>query len=257
MEQKKWKIVILGLILTAMGALVFSEPAYSQQCRVDTFRPVILVGHSNRRGGAQSARGRSEFLFNQKLAAALADGLRQAGFSKTVLVNFEGNVDSLEAKVRAAKAAQADIVLSIHHDSVQPRYLSKWTVNGKAYRYSDRFSGYSLFVSKKNPRFGASFALARKLGEQLRRRGLVPTLHHAEPIKGENRPLLDKKNGVYQYDGLVVLREADVPAVLIEAGVIVHRDEELDLLSEERQQATVEAVVEAVRAYCHGTPRNG
>ncbi len=256
-----WKNVfaLLGVIYFGLG--LFPLSALGQQCRPDLFRPVLLVGHSHKRAGALSARGKPEFSFNQRLAASVADGLRKAGFTKTVIVNFEGNIDNLEDKVQAAKKAKADVVLSFHHDSVQPQYLSTWVVDGKKYRYSDRFVGYSLFVSKKNPRFGASFAFARTIGENLRKRGLKPTLHHAEPIKGENRTLLDKSNGVYQFDDLIVLKHADAPAVLLEAGVIVHRDEEIALQTAERQNIVVDSVVDAVRAYCQGAskgnPSNG
>ena len=54
-----------------------------------------------------------------------------------------------------------------------------------------------------------------------------PSLHHAEPIEGENREVIDRLNGVYRFDDLVVLRSAAMPAVLLEAGIIKHREEEL------------------------------
>ena len=52
--------------------------------------------------------------------------------------------------------------------------------------------------------------------------GEKPSLYHAEPIAGENRPLLDRRLGVHRFDGLAVLKTATMPAVLVEAGVIVN-----------------------------------
>jgi N-acetylmuramoyl-L-alanine amidase len=91
--------------------------------------------------------------------------------------------------------------------------------------YSDRFRGYSLFVSRQNAQPEASLACARAVGAALQQAGFVPTAHHAEPIEGENRPWADQARGVYFYDGLRVLRTAPMPALLVEAGVIVHREE--------------------------------
>lgn len=119
-----------------------------------------------------------------------------------------------------------DLFISIHHDSVQPQFLTRQGAGAKRYACSEKASGFSIFVSRTNQFFAASLAYARKLGEALVAQGLRPTLHHAEPIPGENRLLLDEKLGIYAFDELVVLREADSPAVLLEAGVIVNPQEE-------------------------------
>ena len=56
--------------------------------------------------------------------------------------------------------------------------------------------------------------------------GEKPSLYHAEPIAGENRPLLAPPPGRASLDGLAVLKTATMPAVLVEAGVIVNPDDE-------------------------------
>ena len=68
------------------------------------------------------------------------------------------------------------------------------------------------------------------------------------------RELLDAKVGVYRFDQLLVLRKAQVPAVLLEAGSIVNRDEELELGSRERQAIIGTAVTQAVEAFCFSRP---
>ena len=82
----------------------------------------------------------------------------------------------------------------------------------------------------------------------------MPSLHHAEPIKGEGRPIVDPALGVFRFDGLSVLKSAQVPAVLLEAGVIVNPEEERRLESVVGQQRLVRAIVSGVEAYCRGTP---
>jgi N-acetylmuramoyl-L-alanine amidase len=48
-----------------------------------------------------------------------------------------------------------------------------------------------------------------------------------------------------------------MPAVLLEAGSIVNRDEELALETPERQELTSSAVVEAVDAFCTARGKTG
>jgi N-acetylmuramoyl-L-alanine amidase len=64
------------------------------------------------------------------------------------------------------------------------------------------------------------------------------------------RELVDAQAGVYRYDQLIVLRETRMPAVLLEAGSIVNRDEELLLATPEHQALIGAAVVQAVDAFC-------
>jgi N-acetylmuramoyl-L-alanine amidase len=62
--------------------------------------------------------------------------------------------------------------------------------------------------------------------------------------------LVDASAGVYRFDELVVLKETRMPAVLLEAGSIINRDEELALASPERQALISDAVVDAVAVFC-------
>ena len=60
----------------------------------------------------------------------------------------------------------------------------------------------------------------------MRTSGFKASGYHADPIPGENRPFADERNGVHYYDNLGVGKTATMPSVLVEAGVIINRDEE-------------------------------
>lgn len=213
------------------------------------FTLAIDIGHTPKRPGAISARGQPEYRFNQALAETLLTRIRRQDPFSAFLINPQGQEIALHNRPLVANKRQAQLLLSIHHDSVQPQYLSPWEHEGQQRRYSDRFQGHSLFVSSRNPHYEDSRRFADLLGEQLLAAGLTPTLHHAERIPGENRPLLDAAKGIYQYDDLVVLREADIPAVLLECGIILNRDEELRVASDAFRATVAEAVIQAVRRY--------
>jgi N-acetylmuramoyl-L-alanine amidase len=163
----------------------------------------------------------------------------------------------LIARTEHANALGIDLLLSIHHDDVQDLYHARWTSQGAVHLYSDAFSGYSLFVSRDNPRFDDSLAFARLLGTALTGRGMHYSPHHAEPIAGEGHELIDRDAGVYLYDELVVLKFTRAPAVLLEAGIIVNRAEELAATSPEGRAAIGAAVLEAVNRYCAGERAHG
>lgn len=205
----------------------------------ETPRIALDVGHFHARPGATSARGVPEFAFNLRLAQDIAAALEQAG-AEVRLIGADGRAEELAA--RAPLAGGSRLLLSIHHDSVQPRYLRTWQVDGEARSYSDRFRGFSLFVSARNPLEARSLLCAASIGRALRRAGFAPTRHHAKTIPGEARPWADYAAGVHYHDELIVLRTAEVPAVLLEAGVIVHRQEET-LLSQEAHRRRMAAAV--------------
>jgi len=144
----------------------------------------------------------------------------------------------------------------VHHDSVQPHFLETWEFDRVERAFSDRYSGFSLFVSRKNRSLARSLACASAIGEALRRAGFSPSLYHADPIPGENKPFADKRNGVHYYDNLIVLKTARTPAVLLEAGVVVNRDEELKLQSEEVRKRIAAAVADGLHRCLSGKRSN-
>lgn len=228
------------------------EPAAPKhECAASKFKVVLDVGHSVEVSGALSARGVPEYEFNLKLAARISEELIKAGFEKTFVMATPGSgYRSLLRRTARAKELGADLFLSIHHDSVQDRYLEAWRVGGERQYFSDRYSGYSLFVSRDNPAYEASLSFASELGGELQARGLKFSPHHAEKIRGEGRELIDNERGVYRFDQLVVLRTAAMPAALLEAGIIVNRNDEVELAKPERQQVIAEATAAAVRKFC-------
>ena len=94
----------------------------------------------------------SEFVYNLRLARRIEEKLKAEGFAETRLLLTEGKARrSLVKRVDAANDLRADLLLSIHHNSVPNKFLEDWEFEGKKSRFSDRFSGYSVFVSRSNP----------------------------------------------------------------------------------------------------------
>ena len=213
---------------------------------VGVFRVALDIGHTARSGGAVSASGVMEYVFNKEAAKTMASQLAALPGVEPFVVDESGGPISLPERAIRANAAGAGLFLAVHHDSANDRYLLPVKVGKRTFHQTTRFRGYSVFYSEKN-RFSAESArFARALGAAMRRHGLAPTLHHAEQIPGENRQLIEPELGVYRFDDLIVLKRANMPAALLECGVIVNPDEEQELRQPGRRLQTAKAVAEAV-----------
>jgi N-acetylmuramoyl-L-alanine amidase len=241
--------------LAALGPVVLNAPALkpvATMCDPSKFRIVVDVGHTATSEGATSARNVAEFVFNQRLAQRIVEKLKAEGFAETRLLVTEGKArPSLVKRVAAANNLRANLFLSIHHDSVPDSFLENWEFEGKKSHFSDRFSGYSVFVSRDNPDFKTSLLFAELVAKEMKALGLQYAPQYTQAIMGRyQHPLLNKETGVYSYDQLVVLRTTRMPAVLLEAGSIINRDEELKMDSPERQGIISSGVAAAVKEFC-------
>lgn len=192
----------------------------------------IDVGHSTAKPGSRSAAGIPEFFYNKQLALAVIERLAASGVGAK-LINGDGTVISLPARTMQARGAA--LFVSIHHDSVQPQFFPV---------VDQRFSGFSVWVSRKNIAYAASVHCALRVANHLLAAGFVPSQYHADQIPGENRPVIDAAHGIFANDDLVVLKTAQSPALLIEAGVIVNPRDEAQLRDPEvaKRQSTAIAV---------------
>ena len=199
----------------------------------------VDVGHGLSDTGATSARGRSEFAFNLDLAKLLVGVMREHELD-VIKVNFDGQINKLVE--RPLQAHGSHFFLSIHHDSISESFLEGWDWDGSEQHFTTVKRGFGLFVSSRNPDLPTSLRCASAMGLALREVGFVPTAWH-----GRKHLPADAENGVWYYDNLVVLHRTILPAVLFEAGVIKHREEELELLDPARQQRMSEALTQGLK----------
>jgi N-acetylmuramoyl-L-alanine amidase len=233
-------------------ATAAATPAAPSKCDRARFRMIIDVGHTAESYGAMSARNVPEFEFNLRLAQRIEERLKADGFTEANVMITEGKArPSLMTRVARANRKGADLFLSIHHDSVPDIYNESWEFEGKKRHFNDLFGGYSVFVSQRNPRYGESLKFAKLLGNQMAGQDLIFARQYDQWFMGKyQRPLLDSDAGVYRYDELIVLKMTTMPAVLLESGSIINRDEEVVMASDAHRNKVATAVSGAVSEYC-------
>src|ERR1700751_75874 len=231
--------------------------AVSHNCTRSPFRVVVDVGHTLDVPGAMSARGVPEYAFNLQLAREVKQALVDAGFEQTVLL-ITGTAPwrGLFERAARANAMHADLFIAIHHDSVPDNLKQFWEYAGQKNEFNDDYPGYAIFISNDNADRAGSLLFGSMLGHELERRSLHYTPHYTLALMGHRRRILvDAEAGVYRYDQLIVLRQTTMPAVLLEAGSIVNRQEELELGTPERRSLTSAAIVAAVDNFCAARAR--
>jgi N-acetylmuramoyl-L-alanine amidase len=235
-----------------------TNQAVSDNCARSAFRVVVDVGHTLDVPGAMSARGVPEYTFNLQLAREVKQALVDSGFEQTVLL-ITGTAPwrGLFERAARANAMHADLFISIHHDSVPDNLKQIWEYAGQKNEYNDDYPGYALFISNDNADRAGSLLFGSMLGHELERRSLHHTPHYTLALMGHRRRILvDADAGVYRYDQLIVLRATKMPALLLEAGSIVNRQEELELATPERRAMTAAAIAAAVANFCAARARS-
>jgi N-acetylmuramoyl-L-alanine amidase len=234
------KSILFCVVLVSMLASV-SGMAKTPSGRSLTI--VLDAGHTAAAPGAVGIRAVPEVAYNDSFVKELSMALRGAGH-KVTLTRTPSQDVTLNERADLANRGNYDLFLSIHHDSAQPQYLEETKYKGQAaWKAKVPIRGYSLFVSKLNPKYSESLAVAKLISREIYALGRAPTLHHAENISGENRQLLDKKLGVYRFDVLVVLRKTRVPALLLEVGLIVDANDEAYVRDAGNRKAMIDAIL--------------
>jgi len=227
--------IAISFAVVAMGISCIATHA-SATCKFKAKKDIIVildVGHTDKDSGQISARGVKEYDFNMNLARRLLEELVNTGFISTQTIVTSGS-NTHESRLRRSKRANdlgADLFISVHHDGVKNETLMPWQYNGKTHWFLDKFEGFSLWVSQKNNKYEESLSFAKTLADQLMASGLKFTTHHDELTNtakyGRVAPLVDRERGIYDAsDHIAVLYESRMPAMLLEAGMIVNRAEE-------------------------------
>src|SRR5579863_39100 len=176
--------ILTAAIVVSSGRTVHSaeDPPPAPKptaCRASDFRVVVDVGHTANVPGADSARGVPEYAFNLQLADTVKQALVASGFIKTVrLITATAPWMGLFERAAHANKLHADLLISVHHDSVPDNLIQSWEYNGQKHQFCDRFRGFSIFISDANADHKGSLAFGHLLGLELQARGMHYTSHY-------------------------------------------------------------------------------
>ena len=212
-------LALCAALLTLLAPIASSADRYVWAGDRNSAAPLVEVdpGHTPVRYGALGAFGDRDVELNDSLAGELCEAIRRRGL-RCALTRQPWEEVTLTGRTRKAGLDGASLFISVHHDSVPEMFCERKA--GERGCTTDHASGWSVFVSKKNVHYRKSLEAAAIAGRRLMESGLAFNPTHTGPE--ERRPFLDRRNGVYGYDNLIVLKTASMPAFLIETAVITN-----------------------------------
>jgi len=215
-------------------------------------RPIVVIdaGHGGRDPGASSVSGQvREKELTLVLAQALRDELVKRGRVRVAMTRDEDRYLTLEDRAAVARRLNAAMFMSIHIDSA-PNPLAR---GASVYSLSDVASDAEAagLAARENASGGdgsrtgtvdamlADLAMRTQMSASA---GLATRLVNKAAGRVELRP------NPHRFAAFHVLRRADAPAVLFEAGYLSNADDELMLREPVTREKMVLALAQAIEA---------
>lgn len=221
----------------------------------DTLNIVIDPGHGGIDGGAEGPAGTMEKNVTLAFAEAFKEALEAEGGIRASLTRTEDKFLSLSARVRMARDADADLLLSLHADSIRIKSLRGATVytlsdkasDAMAQALADQENAAEEIVGAKLD--GAAEGVAAILVDLARTETRVFSTGLAQQVINSFEGQVRLINNPHRHAGFRVLQAPDVPSVLVELGYLSNRDDEEMLNDEDWQKKTAELLAQSVVKY--------
>ena len=230
-----------------------AKPVAADDARIPTI--VLDPGHGGKDPGAVGAKGTMEKDVNLQMARQLKALLEANGRYKVVLTRTDDRLLPLRQRIEIARAAKADLFISLHADHNEKKNLRGASVYTLSETASDAEAAAvaarenkdgvitGVDLTSQNPMVTSilidlaqretknlSARFASLLTDQLAERTLVLRDSH-------------------RFAGFVVLKALDVPSVLLELGYLSNPDDEAALSSKRHRRAVAKAIRDAIDRY--------
>ena len=221
----------------------------------------VDAGHGGNDPGAHGQNGTEEKKVTLAIARKLADLINKQSGMKAVMVRKGDYFVDLRKRMQIARAAKADLFISIHADAFQNSTVkgaSVFTLSNKgatseAARWladsenaSDLVGGVSL-NDKEDVLASVLLDLSQTATQDASVNVAGKVLRNFESIGGLHY-------GSVQKAGFLVLKSPDVPSILVETAFISNPSEELKLVNTAHQSKIALAIFNGVRSYFNTTP---
>ena len=228
----------------AMTAVVTRAPARKGPRVV-----VIDAGHGGRDPGAIGSRSHEK---DVTLAAAMAlkARLETSGRYRVVLTRTGDTYVPLDGRVRIARAAEADLFISLHADSgptADVRGASVYTLSEKGERRVASVLGKDDWLMPAS--LGADRTVSEILLDLTQRSTRNRSAIFAEMLLEHISDETDLLRRSHRDANLAILLAPDVPAVLLEMGFINNLEDERALTDPRRRARLMDSVGDAIDAW--------
>jgi N-acetylmuramoyl-L-alanine amidase len=215
----------------------------------------IDAGHGGQDPGAISLNGVYEKQITLAMARTLREQLKTLHRYKIVLTRNDDRFIRLRDRIAIARAAGADLFISLHADTVQSstvRGLSVYTLSerasdAEAAALAERENKVDLIGGIKLA--GETSEVTNILIDLIQRETMNDSVQVASMLVSELNKETLLLPRTHRFAGFAVLKAPDVPSVLIELGYLSHPADEHLLLSPEHRRKLAQGIARAIDGY--------
>ena len=213
-------------------------------------RPIVVIdaGHGGRDPGATSVSGQvHEKDLTLVLAEALRDELVKRGRVRVAMTRVDDRYLTLDDRAAVARRLNAATFVSIHIDSA-PNPLAR---GASVYSLSDVASDAEAarLASRENDEGSAAnngSAVDGMLSDLAMRSQMSASADLASRLVNKAAGRVELRPNPHRFAAFHVLRRADSPAVLFEAGYLSNADDEVLLREPQQREKMVLALAQAI-----------
>lgn len=216
------------------------------------FTVVLDPGHGGIDGGAEGVNGTVEKAITLAFARELKAALLQSGAYDVYMTREKDVFLRLDERVRIARSHEADLLISIHADTIRLKNIRGATV----YTVSDKASDAEAEATADRENLSDQLAgieiveenhqVADILVDLIRRETHSFSLRFARSLVGELSSSIEMINNPHRSAGFRVLKAPDVPSVLVELGYLSNPKDEEQLRNSEWRRKAVGSITNAV-----------
>jgi N-acetylmuramoyl-L-alanine amidase len=259
-------VIELGATVSVATPPPVPTPVRAAHAPTDSDRDVIVAvdaGHGGQDPGAMGSNTREKDVV-LAIARALAKRIDAEPGMRAVLTRNDDRFIALRDRINAARAARADVFVSVHADSVRNRDVSGSSV----YVLSDRGASSEAarwLAENENAadlKGGVSLGdkndqLASVLMDLSQDASIGASMEAAQRVLAHLDQVGEVRKSQVQQAGFLVLKSPDIPSMLVETAYISNPAEEKKLRNPAHQQAIAEAIFKGVREFLRSSPPDG
>ena len=237
------------------------EPGINKQPKPEPIIVAIDAGHGGEDPGARGKLGTKEKVVVLKIAKKLKALIDAEKNMKAVLIRDGDYFVPLATRVKKARAAKADIFVSIHADAFKKRSVS----GSGVYALSDRgaSSAFAKFLANQENEAdligGVSIddkdpILAKTLLDLSQSATINDSLRLGKQVLLEIKKVNNLHKKYVEQAGFAVLKAPDIPSILVETAFISNPEEEKNLRSTAFQNKLAKSILLGIKNYIHTQP---
>lgn len=224
----------------------------------------IDAGHGGEDPGARGSRGTREKDVVLAIARAVREQMRdEPGMQAVLIRDGDYYIGLKERRVIARRKYNADIFVSIHADAFTKRSARGAGVFAVSRRgATSNTAAYLAEAENRADQLGGidpkgADDVVSVISDLIMEGTMSHSIHVARSVLDELSGFARLHKGSVEQAGFMVLKEPNMPSILVETGFISNPDEEMLLRSAAYQQRLAKAVVNGVRKYFGRYPPPG